>query len=137
MAEECSDFVDCREVFKQLAREKKITVYLSKHALERIVERRYWGFKGAKKEVIVDIIKNVFRDGEFKVFADKIIVWTKNYVLICSVNREFNIVVKTVITRATLKKELQEKLRKGIRVKWEQINVEIPKLQTSTSDNYR
>ena len=94
MAEECSDFVDCREIFKQLAREKRISVYLSKHALERIVERRYWGFKGAKKEVIVDIIKNVFRDGEFKVFADKIIVWTKNYVLICSISREFNIVVK-------------------------------------------
>ncbi|OYT52546.1 MAG: hypothetical protein B6U76_09690 [Desulfurococcales archaeon ex4484_217_2] len=136
MAEECSDFVDCREIFKQLVRERRISVYLSKHALERIVERRYWGFKGAKKEVIVDIIKNVFRDGEFKVFADNIIVWTKNYVLICSINREFNIVVKTVITRATLKKELQEKLKKGIRVKWKQINVEIPKLQTSTSNNY-
>ncbi|RLG74225.1 MAG: hypothetical protein DRO23_07355, partial [Thermoprotei archaeon] len=74
MTEECSDFVDCREAFKQLAKTKKITIHLSKHAFERIIERRYWGFKGAKREVIANIIKNVFRDGEFKIFTDNIIV---------------------------------------------------------------
>jgi len=128
MSEECCDFVDCRVAFKYLAKEGKVNIHLSKHAIERFIERRRWGFKGVSKEVIVNIVRNVFRDGEFKTFTDKVIVWTKNYVLICSIDKNSNVIVKTVITRSTLKKELEERLKKGIKVRWKQITVYTPKL---------
>lgn len=130
MSEECCDFVDCRIAFKNLAKEGKVNIHLSKHAIERLIERRHWGFKGVSREAIVNIVRNVFRDGEFKAFTDKVVVWTKNYVLICSINKNSNVIVKTVITRLTLKKELEEKLKKGIKVRWKHITVHTPKLCT-------
>ena len=114
MSEECTDYYDCRVELERLLRPGSIVhVELSRHAVERLLERRPRDYRKLDVKVLEDVVRNVVRDGLYKAYSDKVVVWTKRYVLICTVDRGPRLVVKTVIGRHALGDRLRELLSRG------------------------
>ncbi|MHC1600746.1 MAG: hypothetical protein ACXQTI_05850 [Candidatus Nezhaarchaeales archaeon] len=124
MSEECSDYIDCRQAIKRLLDKPGVKVKVTRHALNRVIERCSSRIKKLNESVVLDIIRNVIRDGLYKAYTQTILVWTSSYLLACTLDRELNIIVKTVMTRNNLTDEVRARLKKGIKAKWSKIIVE-------------
>ena len=133
MSEECTDYYDCRVEASKLFRPKStIRVEVTKHAVTRLLERRPRDYKKLDPKVIEDVVRNVVRDGFYKAFSDKIIVWTKKYVLICTIDRGPKLIVKTVLTYRTLEEKVKKLIEKGgRRLEGLTVYVDIPHLETA------
>lgn len=123
MSEECSDYVDCRVMLRRLVEKGHANVVVTKHAISRFLERKPRPFKKLDMKVISDTIHNIIRDGYYKVRSDSLTVWTRNYVLICSIDSRGRIVVKTVISRVSLREEFKRSLRGYYKISWRTISV--------------
>jgi len=121
--EESTDYVDCYALFRKLLRNGKLNVIITKHAIERLRERRLDYSWREDKEQLIDIIRNILRSGKYKVLVDRIIVWTKRYVLICTLNKLEELVVLTILSKHNLSEKFTQKLKGGIYVKWRSINL--------------
>lgn len=126
MGEECSDFVDCRAVLARLAREELVRVRVTRHALERLAERQP-DLAGRDVRTLVDVIRNVVRDGRCKATASRLYIWTKSYVLVCCAERDEALVVRTVITREFVDDRLSRALRGGLKPSWKRVLVSYPR----------
>ncbi len=115
--------MDCRQQLRRAARDGVLIVQVTKHALQRIVERQP-KLAERKMEEILDVFRNVVKQGKFKADTTRVLVWTKNYVLLCTFNLEGKLVVKTVVTRATLQEKMERALSRGIAVQWKYVAVE-------------
>jgi len=123
MSEECSDYVDNRIKLRDALRRGRINVKITKHALQRLMERRPKPLRKPSRRVLEDIIVHVLRDGEYRVFTDRIFVWTKKYLLVCQFDVYDRLVVKTVLNPKTIKSSLLKIMTRGINVKWHEILV--------------
>ena len=128
MSEECTDYYDCRvEASKLLKPGSTVHVEVTRQAAARLLERRPREYKKLDLKVVEDIVRNVVRDGLYKAFSDKVVIWTKKYALICTFDREERLVVKTVVAGLSIGDRLKKVLeRRGKRIKWNRIFVEIP-----------
>ena len=114
MSEECTDYYDCRvEAFKLFKPGSTVRVEVTRHAAKRLLQRRPREYKKVNQRVIEDIVRNVVRGGLYKAFTDKVVVWTRKYVLICTVDRGPKLVVKTVLTSKALREEVRRALERG------------------------
>ncbi len=121
--EECSDYIDYRVVFREIAKSKVIRVRITKHAIKRLRERAVKEYYKFTDDVIKDIIRNIVRDGYYKVFTDKILIWTRKYLLVCELDREFNLIVKTVISRDFISDKLKGILSRGVHYTWSKVEL--------------
>ncbi len=124
MSEECSDYIDCRQILRKLMEKPAIKVYITRHALNRAFERCAGRVKKLDKTTALDVVRNVIRDGLYKAYTQTIFVWTSSYLLACTVNKSLDIVVKTIMTRGDLTDKVKAKLKKGVKARWSKIIVE-------------
>lgn len=107
--------------FRKISSTGLAKIKITKHALKRLKERILKEeYIKMDDSMLKDIIKNIVRDGKYRIFKCGLIIWTRRYYLICEVENDI-IVVKTVISKRSLKEELLNKLKKGFRVKWRKI----------------
>jgi len=123
MSEECSDYVDCRIMLEKLASKGVIDVIVTKHATMRLLERKPRSFKKVNVRVLADTIRNVIRDGYYKGSGDNLIVRTKSYVLICSIDVLGRIIVKTVMSKTSLSDRFKHPLRGYRRIFWKTVTI--------------
>ncbi len=124
MSEESSDYIDHRTFFRRFINKGIVRVLVTKHAINRLRERATREYPKATLELLLDVIRNIIRDGYYRLFTDRIVIWTKRYVLICEIIDEHTIIVKTVISKVVLRDEFKRLLTKGRRVFWKKIHVE-------------
>lgn len=127
MSEESCDYIDCRTCLRRLASSGEVEVLVTRHALERLAERRVGGSWRAKPEALADIIRNVVRDGYYKATTSRLMVWTRKYLLVCCIDRYMRLNVITVISRDTLREGLRERLRGGFRIRWRSVSLRLPR----------
>ncbi|GEM_PF-1555615 len=125
MSEECSDYIDCKVMFRRaLESNRVLKVIVTRHAVERLIERIPKKFKKLGIQVLLSTIKNVIEGGECRVYANQVVYWTKNYVLISVFNEGGELVIKTVITRDYVRGRLLRIIsRRGLRVEWSKVIV--------------
>lgn len=58
-----------------------IKVKVTRHAVKRVIERCSSKVKNLSENVILDIIRNVVRDGLYKAYTQAILIWTSSYLL--------------------------------------------------------
>ncbi|RLF12774.1 MAG: hypothetical protein DRJ62_01765 [Thermoprotei archaeon] len=126
MSEECSDYVDCRQVLKRIMERGVVKVYVTRHAVHRLIERCSSRVKKISDVVAADIVRNVVRDGFYKASTQRIYIWTSSYLLVCTVDRALQgVIVKTVMTKQDVRDEVRERLKRGLRARWSRIVVEL------------
>ena len=125
MSEECTEYVDHRTFLRRLLVKKAINVHVSRHAVKRLKERATRDYLKCDKRVLLDVIRNIVRDGRYKASTSRLLIWTKRYVLISEILDENTILVKTVISKLVLREELRNILTGGYRAEWKKINVTI------------
>jgi len=125
VSEECSDFIDYRIFLHRLILNGVINVYVSRHAIERFKERLVREYRKLDVSVILDVFRNIVRDGYCKALFENLVFWTKRYVLICKFFDENSVLVVTVISKRVLSDKFKRLLKRGVRVKWRSINVNL------------
>lgn len=121
MSEECSDYVDIMTLWPKIVRGGTLNFSLTTHSIKRLSERKLRRYKKEGVSVISNTIMNVLRDGKYKVLADKVLVWTRSYTLVCTLDRHRKLVVKTVLSTRGLEGKVRNLLHGGRRVKWKSI----------------
>lgn len=121
--EESSDYIDCYALFRRLVKRGELTAVITKHAIERLRERRLDYPWRERKDQLIDIIRNILRSGKYKILVNRVIIWTRRYTLICALNESGELVILTVISRRDLSEKLVQKLKGGFHVKWKNINI--------------
>ena len=128
MSEECSDYVDCKAMLRKiLSSDGILRIIVTKHAVNRLIERMPRKFKKINRQVLMNTIRNIVETGQCKIYTTKIIFWTKNYILISAFNSNNELIIKTVITRDYVKEGLAKAIsRGGLRIKWNKVIVYSP-----------
>ena len=106
----------------------RVEVVVTKHAVERLIERRLGSSWRTDLTSLLDIIRNVVRDGYYRPFTERLLIWTRRYVLICCIDRYMRINVLTVLSKESLRDEMRRLLRGGARVRWREISLKPPKV---------
>jgi phosphoserine phosphatase len=83
-------------LFRSLMEEENIQVGISRHAIERLSERRSRDYKKLTAQVLENAIANMVKDGKYWVGRRSIKILTKKHTLICTVV-ENQLFIKTVV----------------------------------------
>lgn len=104
-----------------------MTVRLTRHAVQRLLERRPREYKKLSPSTLVDVVRNVVRDALYLATLDKVVVATRKYALICTMQGG-GLVVKTVMDARGLSPRLKALIqRRGFKASPAGVEVELPR----------
>ena len=127
LAEECSDFIDNRvELRRRMGSE--LVVKLTKHFIERFLQRRARDYKKIDLNLLENIAYNVLRDGEYYATTNSIIVFHPTYTIISCFDGEY-LVLKTIIKTSELEEKIRRLMRKARKIKWRNIIIITPPMK--------
>jgi len=104
-----------------------IRVYVTRHALERLWERKARGYRKFNGRVVADIISNIIRSGYIIEWRGGLRVSTSSYTLACTLH-EGILVVKTVMKTSELSEAYRSALRRARKSKLKPIVVNVEQL---------
>jgi len=127
LAEECSDFIDNRaELRRRVGSE--LVVKLTKHFIDRFLQRRARDYKKIDLNLLENIAYNVLRDGEYYATTNSIIVFHPTYTVISCFDGEY-LVLKTIIKTSELEEKIRRLMRKARKIKWKNIIIMTPSMK--------
>lgn len=85
-----------RQAFHKLCERELVRVGISRHAFERLLERRAREYKKLSREVLEGIIANTIRDGKCRILGESVKIVSKSYTLGCTVE-DGMLIVRTVM----------------------------------------
>lgn len=95
---------------------------LTKHALQRLLERRPRQYKKLNPQVIMDVLRNVVLSGKLARFQDQLWIISSRYCLICIQDPGNKLIVKTVLNP----RELSWKPTQLIKIPWRSVAITTP-----------
>jgi len=127
LAEECSDFIDNRvELRRRMGSE--LVVKLTKHFIERFLQRRARDYKKRKLNLLENIAYNVLSDCGYYATTNSIIVFHPTYTVISCFDGEY-LVLKTIIKTCELEEKIRKLMRKARKIKWKNIIIMTPPMK--------